>query len=173
MGLQKGVNNFKQKQADTVKENTNKLVEALKDIPKESCVSLSKVMYYVAEKTNLHISTIKKNKDYVQICEETFLKAMNVKSNLNLKEILELKSQIRNLELEKTNLNNQIISLSNVIKRLENDEGKQKNSKEDSKYKEALFALLEHFKNQIQIVDGKVIDPYSSLRPVTICKIEN
>ena len=33
-------------------------------------------------------------------------------------------------------------------------------------------ALLEHFKEQLQVVSGEVIDPYSGARPKLICKLK-
>jgi hypothetical protein len=68
------------------------------------------------------------------------------------------------------NKNNQIISLSNVVKRLENSEELISNS--DSKYKEATLALLDHFKDQLQVIDGQVVDPYSGARPKFICEFK-
>ena len=61
------------------------------------------------------------------------------------------------------------ISLSNVIKRLESAENI--NSKTENNYKEAVDSLLDHFKEQLQVVNGEVIDPYSGIRPKLICKI--
>lgn len=171
MGLKKGMSNFKSKQQEIMVENTQKIETALQNFPKDfSKPSLSKVIYFVSEKTGLHISTIKKNEDYLRMCEDLYLNLMKVKSNSNGKEVIELKKSVRTLELENTNLKNQIISLSNVVKRLESSENKETNI-EDKKYKEATLALLEHFKDQLQVVNGEVIDPYSSARPKLICKI--
>ena len=61
------------------------------------------------------------------------------------------------------------MSLSNVIKRLEKSESVE--NKVSSNYKEVVDALLEHFKDQLQVVNGEVIDPYSGVRPKLICKI--
>lgn len=171
MGLKKGMSNFKSKQQATVLENTQKIAQALSDFPKDTDKpSLSKVIYFVSDKTGLHITTIKKNEDYLRMCEDVYLNLMKVKGTNNPKEVIELKKTVRTLELENANLKNQIISLSNVVKRLENSEGVITSS--DSKYKEATLALLEHFKDQLQVVDGQVVDPYSGARPKLICKIE-
>lgn len=36
-------------------------------------------------------------------------------------------------------------------------------------HKEKFEALLNHFSDQIEIKDGKVIDPFGGIRPVEIC----
>jgi hypothetical protein len=36
-------------------------------------------------------------------------------------------------------------------------------------YKDKFDKLLKHFENQLEIKDGKVIDPYAGVRPVLIC----
>lgn len=171
MGLKKGMSNFKSKQQETILENTQKIEQAINEFPKEmEKPSLSKVIAFVSEKTGLHITTIKKNEDYLCMCENVYLSLMKVKGNNNPKEVLELKKTVRTLELENTNLKNQIISLSNVIKRLEKSESVE--NKVGYNYKEAVDALLEHFKEQLQIVNGEVIDPYSGARPKLICKLK-
>lgn len=170
MGLKKGMSNFKDKQLATILENTQKIEQALNEFPKDtSKTSLSKVVAFVSEKTGLHITTIKKNEDYLRMCEDVYLNLMKVKSSGNNKEIIELKKTVRVLELENSNLKNQITSLSNVIKRLEKSENVETNV--DNKYKEAVFALLEHFKDQLEISNGEVVDHYSGARPKLICKI--
>jgi hypothetical protein len=170
MGLKKGMNNFKSKQQETIFENTKKIEQSINEFPKEmEKPSLSKVIAFVSEKTGLHITTIKKNEDYLRMCEDVYLNLMKVKSNGNHKEIVELKKSIRTLELENSNLKNQIISLSNVIKRLEMSENINTNS--DSNYKQEFYALLEHFKDQLQIVNDEVVDPYGGVRPKLICKL--
>ena len=172
MGLKKGMSNFKSKQQETILENTQKIEQAINEFPKEiDKPSLSKIIAFVSKKTGLHITTIKKNEDYLRMCENIYLNLMKVKGGNNPKEILELKKTVRTLELENTNLKNQIISLSNVIKRLEKSEVIE--NKIDSNYKEAVEALLEHFKEQLQVVNGEVIDPYSGVRPKLICKLED
>ncbi len=171
MGLKKGMSNFKSKQQETILENTQKIEQAINEFPKEiDKPSLSKIIAFVSEKTGLHITTIKKNEDYLRMCENVYLNLMKVKGGNNPKEVLELKKTVRTLELKNTNLKNQIISLSNVIKRLEKSEGVE--NKVGFNYKEAVEALLEHFKEQIQVVNGEVIDPYSGVRPKLICKLE-
>ncbi len=171
MGLKKGMSNFKSKQQETILENTQKIEQAINEFPKEiDKPSLSRIIAFVSEKTGLHITTIKKNEDYLRMCENVYLNLMKVKGGNNPKEVLELKKTVRTLELENTNLKNQIISLSNVIKRLEKSESAE--NKVDSNYKEAVNALLEHFKEQLQVVNGEVIDPYSGARPKLICKLE-
>lgn len=170
MGLKKGMSNFKSKQQETILENTQKVEQAINELPKDiDKPSLSKVIAFVSEKTGLHITTIKKNKDYLCMCENVYLNLMMVKGSNNSQEVLELKKLVRTLELENTNLKNQIISLSNVIRRLENSENVE--NKSDFNYKEAVNALLEHFKEQLQVVNGEVIDPYSGVRPKLICKV--
>ena len=170
MGLKKGMSNFKSKQQETIIENTQKIEQAINEFPKEiDKPSLSKIIAFVSEKTGLHITTIKKNEDYLRMCENVYLNLMKVKGSNNPKEILELKKTVRTLELENTNLKNQIMSLSNVIKRLEKSESVE--NKVSSNYKEVVDALLEHFKDQLQVVNGEVIDPYSGVRPKLICKI--
>lgn len=172
MGLKKGMSNFKDKQLATILENTQKIEQALNEFPKDTLKhSLSKVIAFVSEKTGLHITTIKKNEDYLRMCEDVYLNLMKVKSSGNNKEIIELKKTVRTLELENSNLKNQITSLSNVIKRLEKYENVETNV--DNKYKEAVFALLEHFKEQLEISNGEVVDPYSGARPKLICKLDN
>ena len=171
MGLKKGMSNFKGKQQETILENTQKIEQAINGFPKEiDKPSLSKIIAFVSEKTGLHITTIKKNEDYLRMCENVYLNLMKIKEGNKPKEVLELKKTVRTLELENTNLKNQIISLSNVIKRLEKSEGEE--NKVDNNYKEAVDALLEHFKEQLQVVSGEVIDPYSGARPKLICKLK-
>ena len=171
MGLKKGMSNFKDKQLATILENTQKIEQALKEFPNDIIKpSLSKVIAFVSKKTELHITTIKKNEDYLRMCEDVYLNLMKVKSSGNNKEIIELKKTVRTLELENSNLKNQITSLSNVIKRLEKSENLEVNT--DSKYKEAVFALLEHFKDQLEVANGEVVDPYSGARPKLICKLK-
>lgn len=171
MGLKKGMSNFKSKQQSTILENTKKIEEALYELPKDiDKPSLSKVIYFVSDKTGLHITTIKKNEDYLRMCEDVYLNLMKVKGSNNPKEVIELKKSVRTLELENANLRNQISSLSNVVKRLENSEEVTPNS--DNKYKEATLALLAHFKDQLQVIDGQVVDPYAGARPKLICKIK-
>lgn len=170
MGLKKGMSNFTKKQQATVFENTEKIELALKNLPTNiDKISLSKIISCVSKETGLHITTIKKNEDYLRMCEEVFLNLMKVKSNGNPKELLETKNKIRMLELENTNLKNQITSLSNVIKRLEKNDNLIEDRKDNSK--EALEAILEHFKEHLQIVDGNIVDVYSGVRPKIICKI--
>ena len=164
------MSNFKGKQQEIIIENTKKIEQVISEIPKTiDKPSLSKIITFVSQKTGLHITTIKKNKDYLSICENVYLNLMKVKGSNNPKEVLELKKEVRLLELENTNLKNQIISLSNVIKRLESAENI--NSKTENNYKEAVDSLLDHFKEQLQVVNGEVIDPYSGIRPKLICKI--
>jgi FtsZ-binding cell division protein ZapB len=80
-----------------------------------------------------------------------------------------LEGKVRLLELENANLKNQNLSLNNVVRRLET--GDNSSNSENDDYKEKFEALLEHFKDQIEIRDGKVIDPYGGIRPVEICDI--
>jgi hypothetical protein len=69
MGLKKGMSNFKSKQQATIVENTQKIETTLNEFPKDfEKPSLSRVIYFVAKKTGLHISTIKKNEDYLRMC---------------------------------------------------------------------------------------------------------
>lgn len=166
------MSNFKDKQLATILENTQKIEQALNEFPKDTIKpSLSKVIAFVSEKTGLHITTIKKNEDYLRMSEDVYLNLMKVKSSVNNKEIVELKKSVRTLELENSNLKNQIVSLSNVIKRLEKSENIE--TSVDNKYKEAVFALLEHFKDQLEVSNGEVVDPYSSARPKLICKLND
>ena len=170
MGLKKGMSNFKSKQQATLLENTQKIEQALSEMPKNiDKPSLSKVIYFVSDKTGLHITTIKKNEDYLCMCEDVYLNLMKVKGANNPKEVIELKKSVRTLELENANLKNQVTSLSNVVKRLETSE--EVISSSDNKYKDATVALLEHFKDQLQVIDGQVIDPYSGASPKLICKV--
>lgn len=170
MGLKKGMSNFRYKQQATLLENTQKIEQVLFEMPKNiDKPSLSKVIYFVSDKTGLHITTIKKNEDYLRMCEDVYLNLMKVKGSNNPKEVIELKKSVRTLELENANLKNQISSLSNVVKRLENSE--EVTLGYDNKYKDATVALLEHFKDQLQVIDGQVIDPYSGVRPKLICKV--
>ena len=65
-------------------------------------------------------------------------------------------NEIRLLKLENTNL-------KNVIQRLESG---NTNTEYSVDYKEK---LLKHFENQLEIQDGKMIDPYAGVRPVFVC----
>lgn len=172
MGLKKGMSNFKSKQQATLLENTQKIEQALSEMPKSiDKLSLSKVIYFVSDKTGLHVTTIKKNENYIRMCEDVYLNLMKVKGANNPKEVIELKKSVRTLELENANLKNQVTSLSNVVKRLESSEVLPV-STDESKYKEATLALLQHFKDQLQVINGEVVDPYSGVRPKLICIIE-
>jgi tetrahydrodipicolinate N-succinyltransferase len=74
------------------------------------------------------------------------------------------------LKLDNANLKNQIVGLKNVIERLEN--GEQSESEVDQvDYKDKFEKLLKHFENQLEIKDGKVVDPFAGVRPVLICEV--
>ena len=102
MGLKKGMSNFKSKQQETIIENTQKIEQAINEFPKEiDKPSLSKIIAFVSEKTGLHITTIKKNEDYLRMCENVYLNLMKVKGSNNPKEILELKKNSKNIRVRK------------------------------------------------------------------------
>lgn len=77
-------------------------------------------------------------------------------------------NEIRLLKLENTNFKNQITSLKNVIQKLESGNANAENSID---YKDKFEKLLKNFENQLEIQDGKVIDPYAGVRPVFICNL--
>lgn len=167
MSVKKGQNNFKKVQEKKVRENTLKIEKALSNLPKKiEKITLSKVVRLVAKETGLHFTTINKNEKYTAMCNEKYL-------SLKLNDIEKGKSknsvqdnEIRLLKLENTNLKNQIISLKNVIQRLESGNA---NAVDSVDYKDKFEKLLKHFENQLEIQDGKVIDPYAGVRPVFVC----
>ena len=167
MSVKKGQNNFKKMQEKKVKENTLKIEKALANLPKKiEKVTLSKVVKLVAKEAGLHFTTINKNEKYTEMCNEKYL-------SLKLNDIEKGKSknsvqdnEIRLLKLENTNLKNQITSLKNVIQRLESGSA---NFEDSVDYKDKFEKLLKHFENQLEIQDGKVVDPYAGVRPVLIC----
>lgn len=169
MSVKKGVNNFKKMQDDKVAQNTIAIETALSKLPKKiDKVSLSKIVNMVAKLAGLHPTTIRKNEKYLNLCNDKFLsmaiKLPTIKKNsVNI----DYERKIRLLELENSNLKNQIISLSNVVNRLEVD-GNKENIATDN-YKEKFEKLLKHFENHIEIRDGQVIDPYAAIRPIVIC----
>lgn len=171
MSAKKGVNNFKKIQDNKIKENTIKIENALSifphDIPK---ITLSKVIHKVADITGLHFTTIRKNENYTKLCNDKFI-SMTIKSKRgNKKEIPQEDSINRLLVLENVNLKNQITSLTNVIKRLEENQNSAEPS-EDKKYEEKFNLILNHFKDHIEIKDGNVYDPYSEIRAIFLCKL--
>lgn len=171
MSAIKGQNNFKESQIKKIEENTKKIEKALNNLPKKiEKITLSKVIKLVSEETGLHFTTINKNEKYTDMCNEKYLSLKlnsidkNKKSNSQ-----KIDNEIRLLKLENSNLKNQVKTLTNVIKKFE--ENGNINIEEKIDYKENFDKLLKHFKNQLEIKDGQVIDPYSSIRPVVICDI--
>jgi tetrahydrodipicolinate N-succinyltransferase len=172
MSAIKGINNFKKSQDLKVKANTKKIKEALENIPnKIDKVTLSKVVRLVASEVGLHFTTINKNKVYTEMCEERYLSIkLNSMEKGKKNKTTELDNKTRLLKLDNANLKNQIVGLKNVIERLEN--GEQSESAVDQiDYKDKFEKLLKHFENQLEIKDGKVVDPYAGVRPVFICEI--
>ena len=169
MSVKKGQNNFKKVQEKKVRENTLKIEKALSNLPKKiEKVTLSKVVRLVAKETGLHFTTINKNKKYTEMCNEKYLSLKLNDVEKSKKKNSETDNEVRLLKLENTNLKNQIISLKNVIQRLE--EGNVDNSQKNE-YKDKFEKLLKHFENQLEIQDGKVIDPYAGVRPILICEL--
>lgn len=171
MSVKKGVNNFKKMQDDKIAKNTIAIETALSKLPKKiDKVSLSKIVNMVANLTGLHSTTIKKNEKYLSLCNDKFLSmAIKLPTIKKTAENIDYERKIRLLELENSNLKNQVVSLSNVVSRLEKDENKESLTTDD--YKEKFEKLLKHFEQHIIIKDGKLIDPYSEIRPVFICNI--
>lgn len=171
MSLKKGINNFKNKQLEIVALNTQKIKDVLKSFKDENeKIALKDVIYYVAKNTNLHITTIKKNKSYIKMCEDYYNKICNNKNNKNIERVNNLESEVRILELKNANLENEIIRLKNLI--MEKNIKTNKATETENNYEECFNALLNHFKSQIVIKDNKVIDPYTSIREKTICIIK-
>jgi Leucine-rich repeat (LRR) protein len=172
MSIKKGHNNFKKVQDQKVKENTLKIENALNNLPKKiDKVTLSKVVKLVANETGLHFTTINKNEKYTEMCNEKYLNfKLNDMDKGKKNKNTETDNEIRLLKLDNTNLKNQIIGLKNVIQRLETcDNVGEENS--DNDYKENFEKLLKHFENQLEVKDGKVVDPFAGVRPVLICKL--
>jgi tetrahydrodipicolinate N-succinyltransferase len=170
MSAIKGVNNFKKMQDKKVKENTKKIKDALDNLPsKIEKVTLSKVVRLVAGEVGLHFTTINKNKLYTEMCEEKYLSLkLNSMEKGKKHKNTELDNEVRLLKLDNANLKNQIIGLKNVIERLENG-AKSEDDVDKVDYKDKFEKLLKHFENQLEIKDGKVVDPYAGVRPVLIC----
>ena len=169
MSVKKGQNNFKKMQERKVKENTLKIEKALDNLPKKiEKVTLSKVVKLVAKETGLHFTTINKNEKYTEMCNEKYLSLKLNDVEKGKKKNSEADNEVRLLKLENTNLKNQITSLKNVIQRLESG---NYNGEETIDYKDKFEKLLKHFENQLEIQDGKVIDPYAGVRPVLVCEL--
>lgn len=171
MSVKKGVNNFKKMQDDKIAKNTIAIETALSKLPKKiDKVSLSKIVNMVAKLAGLHSTTIRKNEKYLNLCNDKFLsmaiKLPTIKKN---SENIDYEKKIRLLELENSNLKNQVVSLSNVVSRLESDGNKGNVTIDD--YKEKFEKLLKHFESHVEIRDDQVIDPYAGVRPVVICKL--
>lgn len=171
MSVKKGVNNFKKMQDDKIAKNTIAIETALNKLPKKiDKVSQSKIVNMVAKLTGLHSTTIKKNEKYLNLCNDKFL-SMAIKLPVIKKtsENIDYERKIRLLELENSNLKNQVVSLSNVVSRLEVN-GNKENTEIDN-YKEKFEAIVKHFENQLKIDGEYLTDPYSAIRPVIICKL--
>lgn len=173
MSVKKGINNFKKMQDDKVAKNTIAIENAINNLPKKiEKVSLSKIVNMVSNLTGLHSTTIKKNETYLNLCNEKFLSmAIQLPKNNKKLENIDYERKIRLLELENSTLKNQVISLSNVVSRLEFNENRENLIIND--YKEKFEALLNHFKDFLVIKDGEIIDMHSSIRPVIICKLKD
>ena len=172
MSVKKGVNNFKKMQDDKIVKNTIAIETALSKLPKKiDKVSLSKIVNMVAKLAGLHSTTIKKNETYLRLCNEKFL-SMAIKLPVSKKnsENIDYERKIRLLELENSNLKNQVVSLSNVVSRLEVNGNKENTEIEN--YKEHFEALLKHFSNFIEIKNNQVIDSCGGLRPIVICTLK-
>lgn len=170
MSVKKGQNNFKELQEKKVKETTQKIEIAISKLPKNmEKITLAKIIRFVSDEIGMHYTTIYKNEIYKDMCNQEFLrrsfKKLGKRKN---QDVAFLEGKMRLLELENTNLKNQIISLNNVIRRLESG---YVDAETTDDYKDKFEALLEHFKDQIEIRDGKVIDPFGGIRPVEICDI--
>lgn len=172
MSVKKGVNNFKKMQDDKIAKNTIAIETALSKLPKKiDKVSLSKIVNMVANLTGLHSTTIKKNEKYLNLCNDKFLSiAVKLPISKKTSENIDYERKIRLLELENSNLKNQVISLSNVVSRLEVDGNRE--NKEINNYKKHFEALFNHFKEFLDVRDGEIIDRHGSIRPIVICKIQ-
>lgn len=171
MSVKKGQNNFKKLQEKKIKETTQKIEMAISKLPKNmEKVTLAKIIRFVSDEIGMHYTTIYKNEDYKDMCNQEFLRrSLDKVGKTKNKDIAFLEGKVRLLELENANLKNQNISLNNVVRRLETGDNSSNSTNDD--YKEKFEALLEHFKDQIEIRNGKVIDPYGGIRPVEICDI--
>lgn len=164
----KGQNNFKEMQQQKIRETTFKIEKALSKMPKKmDKPTLSKVIKFVSEETGIHFTTLYKNEKYKDMCNQEFLRmSISKVGKKKNKDTEVLEGKVRLLELENANLKNQIIGLNNVVQRLESGDTVVS---EDDGYKEKFEALLNHFSDQIEIKDGKVIDPFGGIRPFIIC----
>ena len=171
MSVKKGQNNFKELQKKKVRETTQKIEIAISKLPKHmDKVTLAKIIQFVSEEIDMHYTTIYKNETYKDMCNQEFLRrSLGKVGKTKNKDVEFLEGKVRLLELENANLKNQNLSLNNVVRRLET--GDNSSNSENNYYKEKFEALLEHFKDQIEIRDGKVIDPYGGIRPIIICNL--
>jgi translation initiation factor 2B subunit (eIF-2B alpha/beta/delta family) len=171
MSVKKGQNNFKKLQEKKIKETTQKIEMAISKLPKNmEKVTLAKIIQFVSDEIGMHYTTIYKNEDYKDMCNQEFLRrSLDKVGKTKNKDIAFLEGKVRLLELENANLKNQNISLNNVVRRLETGDNSSNSANDD--YKEKFEALLEHFKDQVEIKDGKVIDPFGGIRPIEICDI--
>lgn len=115
----------------------------------------------------VHFTTLYKNEKYKDMCNQEFLRmSISKVGKKKNKDTEVLEGKVRLLKLENANLKNQIIGLNNVVQRLESGDTVVS---EDDGYKEKFEALLNYFSDQIEIKDGKVIDPFGGIRPFIIC----
>ena len=171
MGLQKGVSNFKEKQEATVYENNLKVEKALESFQQSENTSLSKIIKHVAEVTNLHTTTIKKNSLYLKKCEQKYISILSLSKRIE-SDNPSLQNELRLCKLENANLRNQIKALSNALSLNSSNSNVEENITSKIDYKKVTEALLEHFKEQIKIEDDKIIDLYSGIREKIIINMK-
>ena len=162
MSVKKGQNNFKELQEKKIKETTQKIEMAISKLPKHmDKITLAKIIRFVSDEIGMHYTTIYKNEIYKDMCNQEFLRRSFKKvGKIKNKDIVFLEGNMRLLELENTNLKNQLTSLNNVIRRLESDNREHSST---NKYKEKFEAILEHLKDQFNIRDVKVIDLFAGI----------
>jgi len=168
MSAKKGENRFKETQLKKMTENKVKVTNALNTFPETfENLTLSKVVKFVSENTGLHPTTVKKNEVYIEMCNDFYLSKITVLKET--KEGFSEDKKYRILELENANLKNQVQSLQSVVQRFEKGDRLIEQPPYDTNYKCQFEAMVEHFKDQIEIKDGKVVDPYSGIREIVIC----
>lgn len=151
MSVGKGVNNFKKIQQDTIKKNLKKIEISLSDMRYDSFTSISNLINCVSKSTGLHFSTIYKSRIYYVKCEQFYLTFLKKSMKYSLSED---EDKMLALQLENSNLKNQILLLNNTFNQIENisDVVSQDNSK-DLDYQACFFKLIEDFYEYIDLND--------------------
>lgn len=164
MSVRKGVNNFKKMQQEKLNTNKQKIEKSFVWLGSyEASISLSKFISSIADIAGLHPTTIHKNKIYYNICKEHYI---NNLKKYNKEFMSDDENMIEDLKLDNLELEKQIDSLTNTIKKLEN-------KIPNFDYESAFNEILKHFKDKIEFTDGKVFDISTKNNKIVIYDLFN